>query len=440
MAPVTADPPAGLAALAAALRSGELEPATYVDSLESRFAAREPEILAFVPEEGRFERLRRQARDLLARWTEPAGRPPLFGVPVAVKDIFHAAGFATGAGSRLPPAELAGPEAASVAALRAAGALVLGKAVTTEFAAFGPGPTRNPVDPAHTPGGSSSGSAAAVAAGLCPLALGTQTIASVSRPAAFCGAVGCKPTYGRVSRAGVIPLAPSFDHVGFFTPDAAGAALAAAVLVREWRPPQPGQPPRRPVLAVPEGPYLERATAEGLDRFRAVCRRLADAGYEVRSVPSFADFAAVEARHWTLFDGEAARSHARWFPRFRDLYHPKTVEMLERGQAIPEAELDQARGALPRFRRQLLSLMDEQGIDLWLAPGATGPAPEGLTSTGDPVMSIPWTQAGFPTLTLPAGRAANGLPLGLQLAARFDRDEALLAWGEGIEAAVSLLA
>ena len=151
-----------------------------------------------------------------------------------MKDIFHVKGFLTRAGSGLPVDLLTGPEAESVTQLKQAGALILGKTVTTEFAYFAPGPTRNPRNPAHTPGGSSSGSAAAVGAGLCPLALGTQTIGSILRPASFCGVVGFKPSFGRISSAGVIPFAVSLDHIGFFTQDVAGATLAAAVLCKNW--------------------------------------------------------------------------------------------------------------------------------------------------------------------------------------------------------------
>ncbi|MBI4771596.1 MAG: amidase, partial [Chloroflexi bacterium] len=229
------EPPYSLPDLAGALRNGDLPLTTYLAALEAHFSAREPAVLAFLPEPDRFDRLRREAAALLERYPDPDARPPLFGAPVGVKDIFHVAGFPTRAGSRLPPEALAGPEADSVRALKAAGALILGKTVSTEFAYFGPGPTRNPHAPDHTPGGSSSGSAAAVAAGLCPLALGTQTIGSIIRPAAFCGVVGFKPGYERVSRAGVIPLSPSLDHVGVFAAEVAGVALAARVLVGDWR-------------------------------------------------------------------------------------------------------------------------------------------------------------------------------------------------------------
>ncbi len=163
---------------------------TYLGDLEEHFQEREPDVLAFVPEDSRFKRLRREVRTLLAEYPDPAKRPELFGVPVGIKDIFHVDGFVTRAGSEVPAELLQGAEAESVRRLKAAGALIMGKTVTTEFAYFAPGPTRNPYNPAHTPGGSSSGSAAAVGAGLCPLALGTQTVGSITRPAAFSGAVG----------------------------------------------------------------------------------------------------------------------------------------------------------------------------------------------------------------------------------------------------------
>jgi Asp-tRNA(Asn)/Glu-tRNA(Gln) amidotransferase A subunit family amidase len=326
-----------------------------------------------------------------------------------------------------------GPESASVAALRAAGALIFGKTVSTEFAYFAPGATRNPWNLEHTPGGSSSGSAAAVAAGLCPLALGTQTIGSVLRPAAFCGVVGFKPSYERISRDGVIPLAPSFDHVGVFAPGVAGVARAAAVLCRVWR---PAAPPRKPRLGVPEGPYLERSAGEGLVHFREVCRRLAAAGYEIEPVSALDDFAEVAERHFRIVAAEAARVHRDWYASFGQLYHGRTAELIERGQAVTDEQLARDLESREELRGRLTSLMDARRIDLWLSPPALGAAPRGLDSTGDPVMNIPWTHAGMPAVSLPAGRNAAGLPLGLQVSARWWKDEELLAWMGELEITV----
>jgi Asp-tRNA(Asn)/Glu-tRNA(Gln) amidotransferase A subunit family amidase len=425
---------AHLTTLAQRLRTGATGAGQYLAELEALFAEREPELRAFAPEEGRFDRLRREAEVLYARFPLPDSRPPLFGVPVGIKDILHVDGMVTRAGSRLPEHELQGPESEAVSRLIAAGALVLGKTVSTEFAYFGPGPTRNPHNPDHTPGGSSSGSAAAVAAGLAPLALGTQTIGSIIRPAAFCGVVGFKPSYDRIPRRGVIPLAPSVDHVGVFAASAAGAALAASVLCDDWRAPSPG---RQPVLGVPEGPYLRQASREALAHFRAICARLADAGYLVKAVEAMPDIKDIADRHNRLVAAEAARVHAGWFKRYRDLYHPRTTELIERGQRVGDAALARALEGRDKLRVELATLMDEHSLDLWLSPSAPGPAPHGLASTGDPAMNLPWTHAGLPAVSLPSGAAPNGLPLGLQLVGRWQADEDLLAWATELEPIVA---
>ncbi len=422
-----------LPALAQTLRMGELSVADYLTHLEAQFRARESSVLAFVPEENRFERLRRETNELVTRHPTPDTRPPLFGVSVGVKDIFHVTGFTTHAGSNLPPEVLQGVEAECVTALKNAGALILGKTVTTEFAYFGPGPTRNPHNPEHTPGGSSSGSAAAVAAGLAPLTLGTQTIGSVVRPASFCGVVGFKPTSERISRAGVIPLSPSFDHIGMFAADVAGVALAASVLCQDWK--AESKDSQKPILGIPDGPYLARASDEMLAHFRALCQRLATAGYTFKTVPVMPDFADIRERHYLITAADAYRVHAQadWFPRFREVYHPKTLELLERGQSVSEGQLTQALGDREKLCDELKRAMDEYTIDLWLAPSAPGPAPRGLDSTGDPLMNLPWSQVGFPALNLPSGRDAEGLPLGLQLVGRWNKDEVLLGWAAEVE-------
>lgn len=399
-----------------------LDAGLAVDRLEQQIREQEPLIHALVPEEGRFGRIR---TDIAA---SPSG--PLSRVPIGVKDIFHVDGLETRAGSRLPVAELSGDEADAVAALRRAGAVILGKTVSTEFAYFAPGPTRNPRNPEYTPGGSSSGSAAAVAAGYCPLALGTQTIGSISRPASFCGVVGFKPTYGRIAVGGVIPLSPSLDHVGLFANSISDATTAASVLCDEWTPVIPG---RRPILGIPRGPFLQRATQAGLDHFRRLCTGLQALEWEVRPVDLLADFAEIAARHQLILAAEVARFHQDWFSRFSALYHPATRDLIEKGQGISETQLADALDEKERFRETLAEQTLRAGIDLWLSPAAPGPAPEGLESTGDPVMNLPWTQAGLPTLSLPAGRTDSGLPLGLQVAGRGFADEALLDWGRDLE-------
>ncbi|MCA9899597.1 MAG: amidase [Anaerolineales bacterium] len=421
---------ASLTVIASELRSGGWPLLDYLAKLEQRFNEREPDVLAFVPEDGRFPRLQQQAQDLLAKYPNPADRPSLFGVPLGVKDIFQVEGFTTRAGSQLPTDILQGSEAPSVTALRQAGALILGKAVTTEFAYFGPGPTRNPHNPAHTPGGSSSGSAAAVGAGIAPLTFGTQTIGSVNRPAAFCGAVGYKPTYNRIDKSGVLPLSVSLDHVGCFTNDVAGMELVAGLLCQHW---QLVVTEKKPVLGIPEGLYLQRASAEGRKHFRQWCRRLHDAGFVVKSVEAMPDFEKIYERHNLIVAAEAARFHEAWFAEHAEKYHPKTAELIQRGLKIADTQLKKAIAGRAMLREKLLQLMDKQGLDLWLSPAAPGAAPAGLDSTGDPVMNLPWTHAGLPTLTLPAGKNKAGLPLGLQLTGRWFGDEAMLSFASQIE-------
>ncbi|WP_420641642.1 amidase [Candidatus Leptofilum sp.] len=421
---------ASLAVIASELRSGSWPLLDYLALLEERFNEREPNVLSFVPEDGRFHRLQQEARELLAKYPNPAERPSLFGIPLGVKDIFQVDGFTTQAGSQLPTDILQGSEAPSVTTLRQAGALILGKTVTTEFAYFGPGPTRNPYNPAHTPGGSSSGSAAAVGAGIAPLTFGTQTIGSVNRPAAFCGTVGYKPTYNRIDKSGVLPLSVSLDHVGCFTNDVAGMELVTGLLCQHW---QLVVTEKKPVLGIPEGHYLQKASDEGRKHFRRLCRRLHDAGFVVKSVEAMPDFDKIYARHNLIVAAEAARFHADWFAKHAEKYHPKTAELIQRGQKITDNQLKKAVAGRTELRETLMQLMDRHGLDLWLSPSAPGAAPVGLDSTGDPVMNLPWTHSGLPTLTLPAGKNKDGLPLGLQLTGRWFGDEAMLSFASQIE-------
>ena len=412
------------------------EAVAALDRRLDRVDAAEPRIRALVPEADRRRRLTAEL--------EAAPEGPLRHLLVAVKDIFHARGLPTRAGTSLPRGLFAAEgveesDADCVAALRAAGAVVLGKAVTTEFAYFEPGPTRNPRDPAHTPGGSSSGSAAAVAAGYCELALGSQTVGSVMRPAAFCGVVGFKPTFGRVPRGGLLACSPSVDTVGLFAPDTDTAARGAEVIVDAWDPDaaeglRPGEAPR-PVLGIPEGPYLRQASPEGLAGFEEQAARLESAGFRVKRVQVLADIDEVNRRHRDVHGAEMARVHAGWLEGHLDLYKPLTRQFLLRGREIPEARLLEGRDGRGRLRRQLEQVMAAEGIDLWICPSAPGPAPRGLQATGDPIMNLPWTHAGLPALSLPAGEVGR-LPLGLQCVAAHDRDEALLAWGAALEAAL----
>jgi len=420
--------------LTAAFRAGKLSVDDFISQIEVLFGQREPSIQAFVSEENRFERLRDEAKALADRFPDPSKGPALFGMLVGVKDIFHVDGFPTQAGSRLPTNELQGIEAESVARLKKAGALVLGKTVTTEFAYFTPGPTRNPHNPEHTPGGSSSGSAAAVGAEFCPIALGTQTIGSLVRPAAFCGVATLKPTYDRISREGVIPLSPTLDYIGFFVPDISTAKQVAPIIYQDWNDSDASD--KKPILGIPDGDYLNCASDYALNCFNTICDSLSDAGYELRRIPVMADYPEVRARHEVIMSYDAAKVHEKWFEMYADLYSPKFTELIQRGLSVTELQLQVAMEARDSFRIDMAQTMKENDIDLWIAPPAVGPAPKGLDSTGDPVMNLPWTQIGFPAMNIPTTKDEDGLPMGLQVIGNWNEDEALLAWAEDIEKVV----
>ena len=371
----------------------------YINELCDRIDAAEPFIQAFVPEADRRTRLLAEAAALASRFPDATDRPPLYGVPVGVKDVLTVDGFPTTAGSQLPPELFAGPEAHCVTALRNAGALIAGKTISTEFAFFEPGVTRNPYNLDHTPGGSSSGSAAAVAAGFCPLALGTQTNGSTIRPAAFCGIVGFKPTYGRIPTGGLIFSSMSLDTIGFFAQDIAGVALVAPLLCQDW---QNEDVRRLPVLGVPEGPYLAQASPEALAAFEAQLLQLQKAGYTVHRVPALHDIEAIIRRHNRLVYAEMAIGHRDWFAEYESLYRPLTAAAIREGQQVSEEERAASRSGRMALRGQLESLMSQAGIDLWVCPAAPGAAPEGF-ATGNSTMNLPWTHAGMPALSLPAG-------------------------------------
>lgn len=433
--------PAPLEPLARALGSGQLSLRDAIENSLERVEAHDASIHALLPEPGRRERLLREAVELERRYPEPASRPPLYGVLLGVKDIFATDGFETRAGSRLPPELFAMPEGPAVSALRRAGALVLGKTVTTEFAYFAPGPTANPWNTAHTPGGSSSGSAAAVAAGFCSLAMGTQTIGSISRPAAFCGISGWKPSYDRTSRIGVVPFSPSLDHVGLLAPDTAGLALAAPIIAADWSAAAYWEAlekysQRRPILVVPDGPYLAQTDPAALAVFEATVLRLRSAGFSIIRVDAFDDIEDINARHRRIAAAEMERTHRAWFAKYEPLYAEATRDLIHKGAAIGDDELELDRSGQLSLRRALERALEEAGAEYWISPAAPGPAPAGLDATGSPLMNLPWTHAGVPTLALPAGVSADGLPLGIQLAGNFGGDEGLLALGVTLDSAL----
>lgn len=396
--------------------SRDVPVAARLEALEKRFATIEPVVRAWVDEPDRFARLAVEAAD---------GHGPFAGLLVGAKDVFRVDGLPTRAGTSLPPEDFAGPESEAVRRLRAAGAIVVGKTVSTELAYFAPGPTCNPWNPEHTPGGSSSGSAAAVAAGLCDVALGTQTIGSVCRPASFCGVVGYKPTRGRIPIDGVVPLGSTFDHVGVFAPDVELVESVAPVLVDGWARAPLGEVPR-PCVGIPVGPYLDRAGAAMRRMLAAAVDQWRASGGEVVDVTLFADFEEIEARHRRILARDFRRDHGERIAARPDDFAPKTRQLAEAGASVSDERLADDLAAVEALARHVEAVRVEAGVDVWWTPAAVGPAPRGLESTGDPVMNLPWTQIGVPTVSVPHG-SQDGLPLGLQWVGGPGGDEILLA-------------
>jgi Asp-tRNA(Asn)/Glu-tRNA(Gln) amidotransferase A subunit family amidase len=418
----------------AKLRSGKTDLIRCVGAICDRIEESEPRIQAFVAGSYSRERILSEASRLLKTYPDPGSRPPLFGATLGVKDIYRVQGFPTQCGSALPAKLFEGSEASSVTRLRKAGALIMGKTVTTEFAYFQPGPTRNPHNLEHTPGGSSSGSAAGLAAGFFLFALGSQTIGSTLRPAAYCGIVGFKPSYGRIATDGVIPISTLLDHVGVFTQDTSGLSLLLSLLCDDWNDaPGSAAPAVMPVLGIPEGPYMTQASANALSQFKEHCGRLQTADYPVKPLKMLEDIEEVNQKHNALLAADIARVHAEWLKEYKPLYSARILALFEEGQEVSPDVARRLRQVPARLRRRLQEQMESEGVDFLICPAATDSAPKGIGSTGDPVMNLPWTCAGLPSVTLPAGFDASGLPLGLQIVAPFMQDENLVAAAEGMQ-------
>jgi Asp-tRNA(Asn)/Glu-tRNA(Gln) amidotransferase A subunit family amidase len=366
------------------------------------------------------------------------GRPvgPLHGVPVGIKDIFDTADMPTENGSVLYAGRTPSRDAAVIARLRAAGAVIMGKTVTTEFAYFSPGKTRNPHNPEHTPGGSSSGSAAAVAAGMVPLALGSQTNGSTIRPAAYCGVVGFKPTHGLISRRGILPLSRTLDHVGLFARSIDDIALLAAQLVGyDERDPETRpraripfvevaaeEPPLPPMFAFVKTPYWERVDEDTKEGFAELIEQLGAQVEEIELLPSAID--AWEL-HCTIMEAEMAANLEREWDKGRDRLSEQLRAQLERGRNVRALDYQRALSRIAPIHESFVELF-EQRYDAILTPAATGVAPKGLSSTGDPIFCTLWTLCGMPAISLPLLQGANGLPLGVQLVGPRNGDARLL--------------
>ena len=425
------------------IRDRQLSPLDLAESLLDRIESLEPRLKAWVylDREAALSDAEQKSKAL----ESTAGTGPLHGVPIGLKDIYYTAGIPTTACSKVYADFVPTYDATTVALLKGAGAVMLGKTVTTEFACLDPSPTLNPWNPAHTPGGSSSGSAVAVAAGMCPAALGSQTVGSVLRPASYNGVVGFKPTYGRVSRYGVIPVSWSLDTMGWMAHTVEDAALLLQVMA--GHDPQDPVASRRKVpdyLAAIDAPHAPRigllrgffhdnAGLETRLHFDGILESLSHAGAVVDELklPGSFDTAVEDQR--TIMSVEAASFHQPMYQRQAQDYQPKLRELLRRGLETDSVSYSRA---LER-RRQFITdveLLSERA-DVLLTPSTPTPALADLTNTGDTIFQGPWTSGGLPAITIPSGLAESGLPMGIQLIASPFQEPRLLAaarWCESV--------
>jgi Asp-tRNA(Asn)/Glu-tRNA(Gln) amidotransferase A subunit family amidase len=417
----------------AALREGRATAEELVRGCLARIQADEPRVQAWacVDEARALE----QARNVDRVRREGHAMGPLHGLPVGVKDIIDTADLPTEDGTVLHAGRRPQHDAAVVERLRSAGAVILGKTVTTELATYAPGKTRNPLDPAHTPGGSSSGSAAAVAAHMVPLAVGTQTNGSVIRPAAFCGVYGYKPSFGLVPRHGILEQSRPLDQVGFMARTVEDLALLADPLIgHDARDPDSRilsplrlreialqEPPMPPLFAFTKTPNWAEAEEQTRLAFDEVAQALAE-----RSIPFSVPEVFRDAWQWhaTVMEADIARNFHDLFERGRDRLSDSLRGQIERGRRVTAVDYNNALARIDAVASSFDEVFDR--CDALLTAAAPGPAPRGLDTTGSPAFCTLWTFAGMPAVTLPLLRADNGLPMGIQLVGRRGDDARLL--------------
>jgi Asp-tRNA(Asn)/Glu-tRNA(Gln) amidotransferase A subunit family amidase len=426
------------------IRDGLLTSEEWVSACLERIRGLEPKVQAwtFLDEQHAL----RQARAVDETRRSGEGVGALHGVPLGLKDIIDTADMPTENGTVLHKGRTPRNDATVVSMLRAAGAVIVGKTVTTECAYFSPGKTRNPHNLEHTPGGSSSGSAAAVAAGMVPLALGSQTNGSVIRPAAFCGVYGFKPSHGLVPRGGVLALSRTLDHIGLFARSIDDLALLAAeVAGYDERDPDTRPrgrvpfleisnepPPVQPMLAFIKTPHWERVDAQAKEAFAELAESLGSQVEEIELFPS-----AAEAWNWhkTVMEAEMAANFEREYRTGRDKLSAQLRSLIERGQEVRAVDYQRALRSIAPVQESFDDLF-MQRYDAILTPAAPGAAPKGLASTGDPVFCTLWSLLGLPAVTLPLMQDSAGLPLGVQLVGRRHFDARLLRTARWLAARV----
>ena len=412
--------------MVADFRSGSTTPLDVAAKCLERISLRDPQLHAWVTinRESALE----QAAAATGRWQRGTPLSDLDGVPVGIKDIIDQQGMVTGLGVHGWSDCEAEKDAAIVRQLRDAGVVLMGKTESTPFACFDPAPTRNPLELACTPGGSSSGSAAGVADGHVMWALGSQTGGSITRPAAFCGIVGFKPTFGRLSLDGVFPISEHLDHLGFLCQSAADTVWIWQSLIGESA---TGSSVSR--VADLKSVYQQRSQPEVVTAYQLAVDRISQAGIEVETVGLPDDWDEILAVHLKLMAKEAAQTHRDWFEQRRSVYPPRVSQLIERGLQVQDSEHASLLNWQKKWQQRLDEWFADGGWDALLMPSAPTTAPRDLTTTGDPSFNSPWSLSGLPTLTIPLPTATETLPSGLQLVGARGEDHRLLALGNRFE-------
>ena len=406
------------------IHDGKLRSEDLTEAYLARIAEREPLIQAFAWFDADH-----------ARKSAASARPgPLHGLPIGIKDVLDTGDMPSQYGSPIWDGWRPRADSAPVAWTRAQGGVVIGKTVTTEFATRAPGPTANPANPAHTPGGSSSGSAAGVADGMFPVAFGTQTAGSIIRPAAYCGVVGYKPSYGMINRNGMKIMSDTLDTVGVLARSVADCAFfAGAVSGRDLGDPE-AKPGRAPRIGLCRSPAWDMAAPEThalLARVEAALRR---AGAVVEDRALSPDCEALRTAHPIVMNAESARALGWERARHPDGISEGLRERLDFGLGQTEEALTGAYDVFARAQSGFPATME--GLDVLVTPSAPGEAPKGLGWTGDPAFNLIWTSLHVPCVTVPAGTGPNGLPLGIQIVGRRGEDRAVLLWARWVQAAL----